>query len=153
MPWTAAEAFFLALDAHAQAELIYDLPLTERRHWLRVLAPDDVADVIQEAPADGQNTWLTLLDEPTRAEVRALLAYAEDDAGGLMSPRFAHVHPQMTSREALSSLRQQAKAHLETPYYLYVLDHEHQLLGWCRSGNYLLPPTRYWSKNLCARTS
>ena len=129
LPWTEAEAFFLALDAHAQAELIHDLPLTERRHWLRVLAPDDVADVIQEAPADGQNTWLTLLDEPTRAEVRALLAYAEDDAGGLMSPRFAHVHPQMTSREALSFLRQQAKAHLETPYYLYVLDHEHRLLG------------------------
>jgi magnesium transporter len=35
----------------------------------------------------------------------------------------------MTSREALSFLRQQAKAHLETPYYLYVLDHEHRLLG------------------------
>jgi Mg/Co/Ni transporter MgtE len=59
LPWTAAEAFFLALDAHAQAELIHDLPLTERRHWLRVLAPDDVADVIQEAPADGRSSSST----------------------------------------------------------------------------------------------
>lgn len=129
LPWTAAEAFFLALDAHDQAELIRGLPPTERRLWLRELAPDDVADVIQEAPADEQSMWLALLDEPTRAEVGALLAYAEDDAGGLMSPRFAHVHPQMNSREALNFLRQQAKKHLETPYYLYVLDHVQRLLG------------------------
>ena len=53
---------------------------------------------------------LALLDEPTRKEVTALLAYAEDQAGGLMNPRYARVRPDMTVDEALSYLRKQARA-------------------------------------------
>ena len=45
-----------------------------------------------------------LMEEPTRREVRALLAYAEDDAGGLMSPRFARARPGMTVDEAETKL-------------------------------------------------
>jgi len=35
----------------------------------------------------------------------------------------------MSSRETLTFLRQQATEHLETPYYIYVLDHAQRLLG------------------------
>ena len=62
------------------------------------------------------------LDEPTRKEVRALLAYAEDAAGGLMNPRYARLRPNMTVDEAISYLRKQARERLETIYYVYVLD-------------------------------
>jgi magnesium transporter len=48
---------------------------------------------VQEAPRDEWPDLLALLDEPTRREVSALLAYAEDDAGGLMTPRYARVRP------------------------------------------------------------
>ena len=67
LPWTEVEAFFLELDAHDQVELIHGLALTERRLWLRVLAPDDAADVIQEAPLEEHEALLMLLDDPTRA--------------------------------------------------------------------------------------
>ena len=60
---------------------------------MRLLPPDDAADLIQEAPEDERGGLLALLDEPTRKEVTALLAYAEDDAGGLMNPRYARVRP------------------------------------------------------------
>ncbi len=59
----------------------------------------------------------------------ALLAYAEDDAGGLMSPRFARVRPDMTVDEAISYLRRQARERVETIYYVYVLDGAQHLLG------------------------
>ena len=52
------------------------------------MPPDDAADVIQAAPTEKREALLALLDEPTRSEVTALLAYAEDDAGGLMNPRY-----------------------------------------------------------------
>ncbi len=61
--------------------------------------------------------------------MNALLAYAEDDAGGLMNPRFARVRPDMTVDEAISYLRQQAREQVETIYYAYVLDAEQRLLG------------------------
>ena len=74
---------------------------------------------------------LALLDEATRREVSALLAYAEDDAGGLMSPRFARLRPDMRADEAIRYLQRQAREHLETIYYVYVLDAEQRLLGAC----------------------
>ncbi len=45
----------------------------------------------------------------TRKEVTALLAYEEDEAGGLMSTRYARLRPQMTADEAISFLRRQAR--------------------------------------------
>src|SRR5262249_50662882 len=95
----------------------------------RMLAPDDAADVIQAAPEDMRSELLGLLDDVTRRDVTALLAYAEDKAGGLMSPRFARARPDMTVDEAVTYLRKQAREHLETIYYAYVLDGEQRLLG------------------------
>ena len=126
-----AEEFFCDLSARDQCALLMALPTPERRLWLRLLAPDDAADVVQAADDDDRPTLLALLDEPTRREVSALLAYAEDDAGGLMSSRFARVRPEMTVDEAISYLRKQALSHVdvETMYYVYVLDQEQRLSG------------------------
>ena len=126
---TEAQDFFQALSALDQSELVLSLSSGEQRLWLRSLAPDDAADLVQEAPEDLREALLVALEEPTRREVRTLLAYAEDDAGGLMSPRFARVRPEMTVDEAILYLRRQATQHLETIYYAYVLDREQKLLG------------------------
>jgi magnesium transporter len=126
---TIAEDFFLALSSRGQAGLILELPEAERRSWLRLLAPDDAADVLQEVPKASREDLLMLLDDPTRKEVTALLAYAEDAAGGLMNPRFARVRPDMTVDEAISYLRKQGRERVETIYYAYVLDDQQHLLG------------------------
>ena len=120
--------FFLELSAHDQCDLLLRLPEDQRRVWIRLLAPDDAADLLQEAGPEHREELLALLDEPTRKEVCALLAYKEDEAGGLMSPRFARVRPDSTVEEAISYLRKQA-ATVETINYAYVLDHDQHLLG------------------------
>jgi len=126
-----AEEFFLELSARAQAQIVLRLGDPERRLWLRLLAPDDAADLLQqeEVPAEERPRLIALLDPISRAEVSALLAYAEDDAGGLMSPRFARLRPDMTTDEAIGYLRRQARQNLETLYYIYVLDHDQHLQG------------------------
>lgn len=129
VPHSTADDFFLSLSAQEQAELILSLAPGERRTWMRLLAPDDAVDVIQSARADARDTLLRELDETTRREVLALLAYEEDDAGGLMNPRFARVRPEMTIDEAISYLRKQTREKVETVYYAYVLDAQQHLLG------------------------
>ena len=124
-----ADDFFLSLNALDQAELLLTLPVGERRLWMRLLAPDDAADVIQEAPQEEQAGLLALLDDSTRTEVTALLAYAEDEAGGLMNPRYARVRPEMSVNEAISYLRRQTRERIETIYYVYVLNAQQRLLG------------------------
>jgi len=124
-----ADDFFLDLDAVDQAELLEALPAEERRLWFRLLAPDDAADVIQQAPEELRPRLVDLLDPVSRGEVTALLAYAEDAAGGLMSPRFARMRPEWTADEAIRYLRRQAREQAETIYYAYVLDPEQHIVG------------------------
>ncbi len=124
-----AEDFVLSLDAREQTEILLSLPPADRRSWMRLLPPDDAADVIQEVPEERREELLGLLDEPTRKEVSALMAYAEDAAGGLMSPRYARLRPDMRVDEALSYLRLQASGRLESIYYIYVLDTDQHLRG------------------------
>src|SRR5215475_3385188 len=120
--------FFLSLDAHDQLFLLLGLPGEQRHVWMRLLAPDDAADVIQEAGPERRDELLALLDEPTRKEVVALLAYKEDEAGGLMNPRFARLRPDTTVDVAISYLRKEAPSVVQM-YYAYVLDQEQHLLG------------------------
>ena len=124
-----AEDVFWNLSAPDQVELLLALPAVERRGWMRLLAPDDAADAVQAAPAEERDGLLALLDDSTRKEVTALLAYAEDEAGGLMSPRFARVRPDMTADEAISYLHKQARERVETIYYVYVLNAQQRLVG------------------------
>jgi magnesium transporter len=128
LPRDKADDFFLELSSREQYELIQALPKGERRIWLRLLAPDDAADLIQLAPKPERAALLSQLDEITRREVSALLAYKEDAAGGLMSPRFARLRPETTIDEAISYLRRQSDQ-VETIYYAYALDEEQHLLG------------------------
>jgi magnesium transporter len=124
-----ADDFFLSLSSLGQAAILEGLPPRERRLWVRVLPPDDAADLLQHVSPETRASLLALLDDPTRREVTALLAYAEDEAGGLMSPRFARIRADMSVDEAIAYLRRQARVQLETIYYAYVLDPEQRLLG------------------------
>ncbi|HET9951218.1 MAG TPA: magnesium transporter [Candidatus Eisenbacteria bacterium] len=129
---TEAEDFFLGLSSHDQAGLLLGLPPAERRSWFRLLAPDDAADLIQEVSSEDREEregLLALLDDPTRREVGALLAYSEDDAGGLMNPRYARVRPDISIDEAITYLRRQAAERTQSLPYAYVLDQEQRLLG------------------------
>ncbi|MGE5180349.1 MAG: magnesium transporter [Bacteroidota bacterium] len=129
LPRPEAEDLFLELSARDQAELLLALPPPERRSWVRLLPPDDAADLIQEAGSEEREPLLQLLDEPTRKDVHALLAYAEDDAGGLMNPRYARVRPDMSADEALTYLRRQASEATVSLPYAYVLGPDQRLLG------------------------
>ncbi len=128
LPRGLTDNVFLALGTTDQLELIEHLPENEQRIWLRLLPPDDAADLIQLVPEAKRPKLLAELDDTGRKEVSALLAYKEDVAGGLMSPRFARVRPDMSVDEAIVYLRLQA-AQVDVFYYAYVLDEEQQLLG------------------------
>jgi magnesium transporter len=139
LSYSEADHFFLALSARDQAILILALSATERRLWMRLLPPDDATDLIQETPEGERPALFNLLDEYTRREVLALLAYKEDEAGGLMSPRFPRLRPDMTIDEAIAYLRRQAEQ-VETIHYAYALDSEQRLLG-------IVPLRRLFSAN------
>jgi magnesium transporter len=105
------------------------MPIAQARSWLRLLAPDDAADVVQFIPREKREEYLSVLDVPTQREVRGLLAYSEDEAGGLMNPRYARLRPEMSVDEAIAYLRKQARENAETITYGYALDEHERLVG------------------------
>jgi magnesium transporter len=124
-----AEELFLRSTPHEQVELLNEMSPTEKRSWLRLLPLDDAADYIQHLPHEDRMLALTLLDEKSRNEVLGLLAYAEDDAGGLMNPHFIRLRPSMSVEEAIRYIRSQAKTPVENIYYAYVLENNQKLVG------------------------
>jgi len=129
LPLAEAQAFFRELSTWHQYEIVSKLPEGEQTVWMRLLAPDDAADLVQEAQTKDRSRLLNLLDANTRDDVSALLNYREDVAGGLMSPHFARLRPDMTVSEALTYVRKQALGATETVYTVYVLDADQHLLG------------------------
>ncbi len=120
---------FLALSTRHQADLLQDLGPERSRPWMRLLAPDDAADLLQALPGEDRYLFLALLDPATRGEVTALLAYAEDAAGGVMNPRYMRLRPDISVEIAIRYLRRQAIRGIEVIDYAYVLDPEMHLLG------------------------
>ena len=129
LPRSDAEDLFFGLTAKEQAELVMAFPQSDRRSWLRMLEPDDAADLLQACNRDRRDEFLHLLDERTLHEVKGLLRYSEDAAGGLMNPRFARLRPDMAADEALAYIHKQARERLEIFYYGYVCDDDNHLLG------------------------
>ncbi len=121
--------FLHRLSTLDTVELLRALPAPERRRWLRTLPLDDVADLVQHAPEEERGALLELLDDAARNEVRALLVYAEDVAGGLMNPRYARLRADMTVSEATAYLRAQKRLNAEVIYYGYVIGPDQRLLG------------------------
>lgn len=125
-----AEDFFSSIPSEDQAFLLQNMSDRNTRYWVRELAPDDAADVLQLIDDTEQRERVkNHLQERVRKEVDALMAYKEDEAGGLMSPRFARIRPDMSVDEAILYVRRQMRDELETVYYIYVLDKEQHLLG------------------------
>lgn len=143
-----AEELFLNLSVDDQLELIENQSLLEKRSWLRLLALDDAADLIQKFSKEQQAEALNVLDSHTRREVMGLLAYEEDNAGGLMNPQYIRLRPDMTIDEATQYLRAQARTPVEIIYYAYVLDSEQRLKGIVSFRDLLMAPREKFIKDI-----
>jgi magnesium transporter len=117
------------LSSPAQLSMLLGMAPAERLEWMRLLPLDDAADLVQAAPDEDREGLLALLDDAARTEVVALMAYAEDVAGGLMDPRFMRLRPEFTMDQAIRYLRKQGPDVTLPIHYGYVLDPDQQLLG------------------------
>ncbi len=121
------DELFLRLSAAEQKNILEEANPIKIRTWLRSLEPDDLVDLLQEFNEEERAKLLVYLDERSKNEVNALLAYRDDVAGGLMNTRFARLRPNMSAEEALKYLR--AQGEIETIYYAYVMEPDQKLIG------------------------
>lgn len=92
------------------------------------MASDDLADLLGELEDSVQKEIIAKMDWEQAEEVKELLTYEDDTAGGLMATEFIAIQEGMTVKETIDYLRKEAPSS-ETPYYIYVLDEREVLRG------------------------
>jgi len=105
-----------ALDPKRGAELIHEL------------ADDDAADLVGELEPEEQDRILAALPIEEAGEIRGLLRYDEESAGGIMTTALVSIPSHLTAREALDEVRRQGRE-VEDFYTVFVVDGSHRLLG------------------------
>jgi magnesium transporter len=94
---------------------------------LKEMAIDDAADLLREVSPEEVKELLALIEEEAE-EIRGLLKYPEDSAGGIMTTDFIALSEDITVKEAIIRLREVAPE-AEIIYYVYVIDSQTKLSG------------------------
>lgn len=111
-----------------QERLVTDMSEQHFKQILDEMEPDDITDFMQSVSQEiRQAVWQNLSAE-ARRETLFLLRFDEDDAAGLMTPRYLAIRSTINVGQALSFLRKNA-GEVETVYYLYIVDDLQRLLG------------------------
>jgi len=124
---TAADAFE-HLDAETQKTLIEDIGTERAADIIEEMDSDDAADLLSELPEEQQTELLAEMNAYTAEELRELVKYAEDTAGGLMTTDYTWIYPHRTTEATIRKIREIAPTS-EFIYYLYVVDKDDMLLG------------------------
>lgn len=118
-----------SLPYKEQEALLIELNVEEIKELLEEMDPDDLADFIQAvSPEIRKSVWENLSPE-AKKETLFLLKYDEDDAAGIMTPRYIAIKPTITVEQALEFIRNGGVEEVETVYYFYVLDPINCLVG------------------------
>lgn len=89
---------------------------------------DDAVDILGQIGEERLAAIVARLDPEQAREIKTLLAYPEDTAGGLMRSEYVSVPEDITLREATEALRRE-ETDSEGLHYIYVLDDQRHLRG------------------------
>ncbi len=123
----AAEILF-SLDREELPQLLAGLGPKRTAEILGKMFTDDAADLLGDLPEDQKNKLLGLMKAAEAEDIRDLLSYEKDTAGGLMAIEYVDVRKDMTINQAIERLRKIAPD-AETVYYVYVTNDDEQLVG------------------------
>jgi CBS domain-containing protein len=115
-------------DPEVQISIVQSLNEERAADILEEMEPDEAADLFGDLPADRRDGILQEMEAEEAEDVRELLQYADETAGGLMTTEFIAVTPDMTAEQVINLLRE-VGPDAETIYYLYVLDDAERLVG------------------------
>jgi CBS domain-containing protein len=124
---TAADALE-HLEFAKQRAIIDDIGRERAADIIEEMDSDDAADLLGDLPEDQQSELLAEMNQSTAGELRELVKYEDDTAGGLMTTDYVWIFPHRTAEQTIHKIREIAPE-TEFIYYLYVVDKDERLLG------------------------
>jgi len=135
-----ASKIFKLLDTETAGEVIIEVDENLREYILSEidkkkitdiideLDTDDATDIVADLPENIQEHVLDNIDKEYSEDVKELLKYPEDSAGGIMNSTFVAVLESHTIKDAIDEIRKFADD-IDHIYQLYVLKPTEELIG------------------------
>jgi magnesium transporter len=116
------------VEPEFQASLVKGMSDEKVADLLEEMSPDEAADLLAELPSQRSENLLELMEDEDAKDVRKLLLFHEESAGGLMTTDYVSVQPELTAEETICYLRKVGDE-AELIYYVYVTDFANHLIG------------------------
>jgi magnesium transporter len=124
-PADAADIIEELYDEEA-AELAVQLPLSTLVHIVNEMEPDEAADLLDDLQPE--HAAAVLAELKAAHEVKPLIDYPDDTAGGLMTSAYIALQRRWTAEQSIAAIRAWHPDE-ETIYYLFVTDRLKRLVG------------------------
>ena len=116
------------LDENLREKIFLELEPKKIAAIVDELETDDATDVVSDLPDEIAEKVLEKIDPEDSEDVKELLQYDEETAGGLMNSDFVFVNENATIADAIEEVRKNADE-FEHIYFIYVLTNNEKLIG------------------------
>ena len=119
----------MELDEDYREKILKNLSIQEIAEEVEELDSDDATDIISELPEEKQKKVISKIsDAEHKADIKELLKYDEDSAGGLMAKELIKVNENWSVTRCVKEMRTQA-SEVTRVHSVYVVDNDNILLG------------------------
>ncbi|NLO73636.1 MAG: magnesium transporter [candidate division WS1 bacterium] len=116
------------MEPQALVAAVNELPDEQAAGLIGEMDPDAGADLLADLPEDRVQALLARMEPEEAEDLRKLLIYQEDSAGGLMTSEMVAIPAGIKVSQALEVVRREAQE-LGSLYYVHVVDTEDRLVG------------------------
>lgn len=128
LPLDMAASILEESDADFFSTILSKIDIDHRRNILELMSLDDMADILSQLHEDEREEIMELLSQEDADDVKELLIYEEESTGGIMTTGYIEINKDMTAKQAIKHMRENAQD-AETIYYIYVVDNDERLVG------------------------
>jgi len=128
LPETIAPEVLLELNEHQRDYILDSLSIPQISTLVGEMDSDDATDIISELTEDIAQDVLGLMETEDSTEVKELLTYGENTAGGIMQKEFVDVLETHNIDQAVKEIKEEAKD-FENFYHVWVTDNNRRLVG------------------------
>ncbi|WP_319584703.1 magnesium transporter [uncultured Pseudodesulfovibrio sp.] len=128
LPIKDAAESIAEMDDLDQKALISSLNRGLAARIVEEMAPDDATDLLDGLSDDLQKALLSRVTAEDRAELKTLLTFDPDTAGGVMNTEVVILDQDLSADEAVAKIREEVEDK-EIPYYAYLVDKKDRLVG------------------------
>ena len=116
------------MDVEDQKDAVTYLPQAYMVDVFDYLPTDTLANFVLLADVEDFDAILEQMDEREYKRLQEVMSYEIETAGSIMTKEYFYILEDLTSAEVIDRIRTFGDR-AETIYYLYVVDHQHQLVG------------------------